>query len=257
MKNAYWLILLLPAMAIAQEKKMEVGILFGNNGQLDKTLNDFYFFGHETHYLDDSSEGIGVNLKFGATGRFFFTDNISARLRLGYAIRKGHDIADYTNTYAEYTLNQSVFNSNPAICFSKKIDKIEIATGIELPLMFVRDFTLVVEYKELPDGVTVTYNSKDKMKMTGGFVWGINNFIGVKYLITDALAIGGEIDYGILFAKLGDKIELNAESTIPVEASSSWTVDKKYKKIFFSTPEVSLGIFYRFGSTISCVGPRK
>lgn len=246
------------SVSSAQEGQAEVGLLLGNNGQLDKTLNDFYFWGSETHYLDDSNLGKGNNFKFGVSGRYFFTNTISARLKAGYAVRNGFDSRIYWNEHTDYTLKHNVWNVHPALCFSKQMEQLEITTGLELPLFFVTPFSLVMDDTQLgSDSVTVVSSGKSTIRMSKGFVWGLNNFIQVKYFITDALAIGGEISYGLLFAQLGNRIEMTNESTFPVISSNTDIIEKTYKKNFFSTPEVALGIFFRFGSGAGCIVPGK
>jgi hypothetical protein len=58
-------------------------------------------------------------------------------------------------------------------------------TGLEIPLLFVRDFTMVQNYRQMPDSVTVVSDSHSTFTMTGGFIWGVNSFIGVKYYFTN------------------------------------------------------------------------
>lgn len=243
----------------AQKGQTEVGLLLGNNGQLDKTLNDFYFWGSETYYLDDSNDGVGRNFKLGISGRYYFTDNISARVKFGYAMRNGKDSSIHWNQHIDYKLKHNVSNVSPAICFTKQIDKLEIGTGVEIPLMFVSPFKLVTRVTDFEnDSVTVKDYGINTTTMSKGFVWGINNFIQVKYWITDYLAIGGEIDYGILFAHLGKTVDYRGEAIYPEASTYIASDNKKYKKTFFSTPEVSLGIFFRFGSKGShCIVPGK
>jgi len=246
-KQIIALLVLLPTLLFGQSKKFEFGFSLGNNGQLDKTLNDFYFWGHESAYLDDTQKNRASNLKYSASARFFFTDNISARLKLGKAIRKDYYITSTPQEYKDFDIYQSETNLSPSLCFSKTIDKLEIMTGLEIPLVVAGDFTLKENYREIPDSVTVTLDNFTKVTMDGGFIWGINNFIGVKYYFTNWFGIGTEINYGLLFANIGDKMKMESVSTIPIAATSTYEVDKKYKKTFFSAPEVSFGLFLRFG----------
>jgi hypothetical protein len=246
MKKILLIFLLAPAFIFGQDKKLEFGIIAGNNGQLDKTLNDFYFWQHETNYLDDSYIDKTTNLKFSASARYCFSEELSARIKFGGAIRTDFYTKSDPDMYVDYKTDQSVFNVSPAICFSKRIGKMEIMTGIEVPLMRVNTFTFVENFKEMPDSLTVTTQGTLTYTMTGGFIWGINNFIGVKYNIKSWLGLGAEIDYGILFAKIGDKVNSELDYTIPSSETSTYIYDKNYKKTFFSTPEVSVGLYFYF-----------
>ena len=65
MKKAILIIIIaLPTFILAQEKKFEFGFSIGNNGQLDKILNDFYTYGSETSFLDDSNDAKTTNIKY-------------------------------------------------------------------------------------------------------------------------------------------------------------------------------------------------
>lgn len=238
----------IPILFFGQYKKLELGISIGNNGQLDKILNDFYFYGHETAFLDDTYQDKTTNLKYGVSARYFFTDKISARLKFEHALRRDYYTKKDLMEYSDYTIKQDVFNIHPSICFSKTVNKIEIMTGIEIPLFFVRDFHLTENHEQMPDSITITSNSKTNITQTGGFIWGINSFIGVKYYFLKWLGIGTEINYGFLFANIGDKLTQSSESTIPFSASSSWEINKRYRKKYFSSPEVSLSLFFAFGN---------
>jgi hypothetical protein len=230
--------------SLCQDKKFEFGIGIGNNGQLEKTLSDFYIWNHETYYLDDSNDDKTTHLKYSAVVRYLLNDKISIRLRGGYAVRKDYYINNaFPTEYSTYDYKQSVYNINPSICFSKQIDNFEIATGIEVPLMFVSPFVFKSTYKQMPDSVNVTQEINGTMKMDGGFVWGINNFISMRYYFGKRFSIGTEINYGLLFAKLGDKVESSVEYVIPAQPSPvDVPYEKKYKKTFFSQPEFSFGL---------------
>lgn len=238
----------------AQQGQTEIGLLIGNNGQLDKTLHDFYFIGYET---PASNYGMGRDFKVGISGRYYFTDNISSRLKFGYAIRNSQDSLLEWNEHVHHSLTHNVWNANPAICFSKQFDKLEISTGVEIPVMFVNKFKSVIDDVRFDnDSSTVVNVIKTTITMSKGFVWGINNFIQIKYFITDYLALGGEIDYGLLFAHLGNKAEYYEETFYPTTSSRVQGFDKKYRKTYFSPPEVSAGIFFRFGPQKShCIVP--
>jgi hypothetical protein len=247
MRKFTFLLTLLPSLLFGQSKSFELGISVGNNGQLDKTLNDFYFWGHETAYLDDSYQNETTNLKFSASARYFFSDDVSARLKFGKADRKDFYTKINPMEYIDYSIKQSVSNLSPSVCFSKTIDKLEIMTGLEIPMFFVNDFTFISNYRQMPDSVTVTMDGKAIRTMPGGFMWGIINFIGVKYYFTKWFGFGTEIDYGLLFADIGGKMKSESKSTLPTPTASYYEYDKNYKKTFFSTPEVSLGLFLRMG----------
>ena len=237
------LLLILPLALLGQNKKIEFGLSLGNNGQLDKTLNDYYFPGHETAYLDDSYEDKTTNLKYSGSLRYFINKEISIRLKFGYAIRKDYYTKSDPNRYVDYDFKQTVFNVGPSICFSKSFDKLEIMTGFEIPIFSVGNFNFSSNYKVIPDSITVTQEVNSTITMGGGLIWGVNNFICLRYFFTDRVGIGAEFDYGLLFADLGDTYQRGIEYVIPSQPTTNSEFDKQYKKTFFSPPEVSFGLY--------------
>jgi hypothetical protein len=55
-----------------------------------------------------------------------------------------------------------------------------------------------------------------------------------------------EINYGILYSKLGGKFEVVGESTFPIISNSYYEFDRRYSKTYFSSIQVHFGIGYKF-----------
>jgi hypothetical protein len=236
-KITFLLLLLLPALVQGQYKKFELGITAGNNGQFEKILNDFYNPYMAVYFMDDI-EIKSTDLKYTLSARCFFSENISGRLKAGIANKK----EKYSNSedyfHETYEVKQSVINFNPSLCYSKSIDKFEIMTGLELPLMFVGEMN--GEY-EVDDDF---YSESGKVTMPGGFIFGINGFLGLKYYFNSWFGIGSEINYGLLSSKIDGEITSTYTTSFEVEEDE---FDASYKKTYFSSPEFSFGIFLKPG----------
>jgi hypothetical protein len=245
MKNKLlFVFVIFPLLIISQEEKLEVGFLIGNNGQLEKTIGDFYFPGSETAFLDDSYKNQTTALKYSFLISYKIANQVALRLNLGYSFRKDHydRINDMENV--TYDFKQNVYNISPSVSFSKPIEKFELSTGLEFPLFFVNDFKFNSHYINYTND-DITLDVIDYINMDGGFIWGINNFINLKYFLTKHLAFCSELKYGLLFAEIGDKYQQNSEYIVPDQAPVSSMFEKSYSKTFFSQPEISFGILMK------------
>src|SRR5688572_1076364 len=140
-KITLMLLVLIPSLASGQTKKFELGLTVGNNGLFSDVQKDFY---DETYlgFFYDSYESKSSSIKYTLSARYLFSENISAKLKIGYA--KHHDEYEQEGSYFyrdSYEINQSVVSFNPSLCFSKNLDKFEIITGIEIPLLLAGDHT--------------------------------------------------------------------------------------------------------------------
>jgi hypothetical protein len=233
-----------PDFGSEKQKKFEFGVSIGNNGQLDRLLDDFYFLVAEAS--NNNAEVVRhTNIKYNVTARYFFSENISVRLRIGEAKRKMYylrvdPIDNWSTNY-----KQNIINFNPSICFSKMINALEISTGFEIPIIFVGEFNFNEHYKNSPDSINVTYESSVNDRIDGGFIWGLNNFLSIKYFLGKNFSISSEINYGLLSATLGNKRNLTEEYIIPAQQTVHHQFNMKYKDVYFSYPEFSFGINYR------------
>ena len=231
---------LIPLLTLAQNKKFELGISVGNNGMFREVQQDMYdyvfsLYNYETYEIKSSE------LKYTLSARYFFSENVSGRLKLGYA--KVHD--EYEGSSTVYSaenieINQNITNFTPSICFSKKLDKFEIMTALELPLIFVGD--IEADYELDDDFAPAPASAKETI--TGGKIWGISGGIGVRYNFSNVVAVGTEINYGLLFANVGDEIESEFSDGVFTE---SYSIEGEFKKTYFSSPEISLGLYFNIG----------
>lgn len=246
-KHAILILALFPFILLGQSKKFEFGLLVGNNGQLDNTLDAFYINEYGFRFVPESVESDKTNYKYSASVRYFFTDHISARIKLGKTIKREFISTSGQSYFVDFDISQSIANIGPSVCFSKRFDKFEVMGGIEIPLMFVGDYIVKQDTKYRPDSVNYWNGRMDKVKTSGGFVWGFNQFIGVKYALTDWLSFGAEISNGLLLAKLGNKYTREYARNPSTALITAFEYNKTYKKTYFSPPEVSFGVFIQLG----------
>ena len=242
------LFLFLPVLIFGQIEKLELGILIGNNGQLESTLNDFYVADYLNLKEPIKYNNAIPNIKYSASARYFFKENISIRMKLGKVIRKDIHSQGSTTGRWDFDIRQSLVNFSPAVSFSKRLEKFELCTGLELPFIRVNDF-FVNSYRYDLNNMNSTLGAIYKTTSKGGLIYGFNNFIELKYHFTSRISLGAEIKYGLLFAKLGGSYsvlsKVNADPNAPYSRYSE--IEKKYKRTFFSPPEVSFGIFIQLG----------
>lgn len=233
---------------LGQSKKLELGLMIGNNGQLENLLNDFYNINFINRSIPNSYYTKFSNIKYTASARYLFKGPLSVRIKFGKAIRTGTFIQTEPETYFNCSFYQTVSSISPSIYYASKIGKFELMTGLEIPLMQVANFTEKINVRYMPDSINVLSSNTTKFTTSSGFVWGINNFIGVKYHLTNWLCMGTEMSYGLLFAKLGDKFIGESLDPNTAQFTKYYERDKKIKTTFFSPPEVSFGVFIQLGN---------
>jgi len=207
-------------------------------------MNDFYFYGHETAYLDDTWDDKTNTMKFSFTGAYFIKDDVALRVKAGYAIRRDQYARVRPTEIVDYTIEQNVVNVNPGISFQKKWERFKLTTGFEIPLFFVNQFLIQENYTQKPDSVNIAFQNVSTLTMPGGMMFGLNHFVGIRYQLNDVIGIGAEFNYGLLYSKLGGEIVQEGTTTIPAFATSVYKYTKTYNKLFFSSPEISMGIYF-------------
>lgn len=233
---------------VSQSKKLELGVMIGNNGQLDRRLDDFYNFNLINRGVPNKYRTQISNKKFSAFVRYSINERFSVRVKIGKAFRTEIYTQTEPKSSFKYSIYQTVSNINPSVCFSTIFGKYELMTGVEIPLMFVGNFIEKTNYTYSPD-TTIYPPSNIRFTTNGGFIWGVNNFIGCKYALTDRIKIGSEISYGLLFANLGNKFIAEDLDPNSGQYNQYYESYKKHKGTFFSAPEVSVGVFIQLGNS--------
>lgn len=251
LKPVILILALFPFLLLGQSKKFEFGLMVGNNGQLDNTLDDFYIYQYGFRFVPVGLVSNKTNIKYSASAMYFFNKHLSARIKFGKMIKKELFTTSGQSYFVDFDIRQTISNISPSIGFSKRFDKFELMGGVEIPLMFVGNYIVNNNTRYRPDSVKWWNDHLDRESTSGGFVWGFNQFIRVKYALTDCLSFGSEISNGLLFAKLGNKYTREYAETSSSPLTTSFEYKKTYKKTYFSPPEISIGLFFQIGKHIT------
>jgi len=238
------LILVLTITRSYSQEKLELSIGVGNNGQLDKTLNDFYYLQHETAFLDESHMANSRSIKFNLKLNYHISDKYFMGINCGFYNRKDAYSYDWVVENLDFNYNQKIFNISPEFGVKIKLDDFIFSTGFETPVFIIGDFNYESIYEQRPDSVNVSNKIKSTGGMTGGIVFGINSFLGFKYFFSERFSIFSRISYGLLYADIGNKDYFTQETVIPSSTFYSFEYDKSYQKKYFSNPEFMFGFSF-------------
>jgi len=184
-----------------------------------------------------SGDKINADLNIGSftadiLGRYYLSEQLSARLGIGYGSLKLKSFNQYTYATGETdkiegNLKQTRITFTPALERRFKNNKIELLTGLGLPIGIIGKTTasLRTTYTDINAGTTDFY--ENNFEVPGGFVIGFQSFAGFNFYITDKFAIGSEISYGIGYTKAGGRliITLNDNGNIESYAADELRVN--------------------------------
>jgi hypothetical protein len=227
------------------QSKVDLNVSLSNQGQIDKVLEDFYFPAHPTASQDDAHIGKDFRLKYNATLSYVHKDSFDIRLSIGYGQRINHYEQDQINTKWIYDDKQNIIELAPSFGFSKQFGRFRIGTGIQIPIYIIGNFIETGVYTEHSDSVNLSYSVSSKIKMDGGIIFGINNYVNLKVNLFKKLYLFTELNYGLLFANLGKKYAAENTTTFPYNDTYSSSFDKTYKKTYFSPISIQFGLGFR------------
>lgn len=246
MKNLITLIFFISGNILIAQNKFQLGLGISNQGQFDNLLEDFYFPAHPTAMQDDAHLGKDLRIKYNFSGSYSFHDSLEFRIRVGYAIRKNHYEQKFPTTALIVNDKQNILEFNPSFGFRKNWGRFSFSTGLEIPIYVVGDLEETIDFKEFSDSINLSYSANSTYRMDGGLILGLNHYLNVRTFFSKQIFMFSEINYGILYSKLGGKFKDVGESTFPTVINSTYEYDKTYSKIYFSQIQVHFGIGYKF-----------
>ena len=246
MKYIALFIFLLTGNLLIAQNNIELSFGVSNQGQIDKLLEDFYFPAHPTAFQDDAHKGKDLRIKYNFSGSYVFGDSMEVRLRIGYATRTNHYEQRFPTNGWIIDDEQNVFEISPSFGFRENLGRFSFAIGLEIPIYFVGDLTEHIDYRQYADSVKMSYAAKSDIKMDGGIIVGLNSYLNIKTFFTEGIYLFSELNYGILYSKLGRKYENVSGETFPTPATNYAEFDKNYEKVYVSPIQVQLGFGYRF-----------
>ena len=137
MKKIILICIILKTQLAFGQNKTEISFGISNPGQVEKTLEDFYFIAHPTAFQDDAHYGNEKRVKFNLGFSFHLRDSLELRLRVGYSKRVNHYSQAFSNTHWSVNDFQSVFEISPSFGFSKRLGRFRFSTGIEIPVYII------------------------------------------------------------------------------------------------------------------------
>jgi hypothetical protein len=244
----------------AQTRRFEIMAGVGNNGQVEKALNEYFYPEDPLYLLDEAQTAEATSFKYNISGKLNISERISLRLRYGKSKTNNSYYYSSPDLFGNFAIEQDVVNYNPAICINENLGKFKVSTGIELAFYKVKDFHFKFKGTDYFIWVNNKYSRfvESDYVMEGGRVTGINNFLEFQYSATSRFGMGASVSYGMMFAKFGDRTKetvsyvyppglgLNSNGPVNIVVSE----DKKYKKSYFSSPEILVFLFFRFGKAL-------
>lgn len=246
MKNLITFIFLIIGNISIAQNTFQLGFGISNQGQFDKLLEDFYYPAHPTAYQDDAHLGKDLRIKYNFFGSYLFHDSLEMRLRVGYAIRKNHYEQIFPTTAWIVNDKQNVLELSPSFGFRKNWGRFTFSTGLEVPIYLVSDLKKTIDYKEFSDSINLSFSANSNLSMDGGLIFGLNHYLNLRTFFSKQIFMFSEINYGMLYSKLGGKYEDVGGATFPTVINNSYEYDKSYSKFYFSSIQVQFGIGFSF-----------
>lgn len=247
MKKLLFIVLLSLPLITFSQKKFDVSVSVSNQGQVDKTLEDFYSLNFPYGYAvqEYTNKIVGSNLKYNLGLSYVIRDSINFRLRMGFASEN----SSYEQSYpADYWL-KSDKHKNIEICpsfgFIRNKGRFSFNTGIELPFYYILDYTQYMDSKSYDSSLQLTGDDEINTKIDGGFFIGINNYMNVKVKLSENISLFSEVNFGLMYTHLGGNYERTNRQIFPNPEEFYQSFEKKYTKFFFSPPQLQFGVNYQ------------
>lgn len=259
----YFLILaifLINFSAKAQLRKCELQVGIGNNGQIERAINDYYYELSPLYLMDYTSKGEFSTFKYNIGLILNFNNHIGMRLRYGRS--KTENTYDYNSSDLDgvFQIDQLITNLNTALRLSDGFGKFRFSTGLELVFYRVSNFNFSFDGVEsIYSGNSINYLKHNlRVVADGGKAIGINNFLEIEYPFSNRFAFGASASYGLMYAKFGDQVSVtDKRSNISSSTyfSNSTNDYKSYKSKYFSAPEIMFHLIIKFGKELNPSDP--
>lgn len=246
MKKIFLLVTFIQINLIFSQSNFTANISISGQEQTDKIMEDFYWPAHPTTNLDDEHKGKDFRLKYNTTLSYILKDSFNIRMRVAFAQRNNH--------YEQILpLNQWIVDDKqnfvelcPSFGFCKKFGRFKFETGMEIPFFIIGKLSSKMLYTETSDSVNISKSIIGTEQIDGGLIFGINHYINIKTYLSKKMYFFSELNYGLLFARLGDKYEQFEEQTIPDYQTSYYSIEKSYSKTYFSPVSFQFGLGFDF-----------
>lgn len=269
MKKILWICLFNCVIAYEGTAQISYDLSFsiGNNGQLQKTFDDFYlgyirstsqsdYFYFGTNEIKEIRYSVGAAINFSK----------KYKLQLNYSTGQFKKSAtESTNSHTKEIITEDYSQkiNEWSISFSRLIstDKFTFCLGIDIPYIKIDSFYYSSENK--PAYMLINfYNGAQNMPILlnetqtipGGNVFGINTKIGIQYNAFKWLYVFVAGKFGLLKAELGGEADYSylyagASPLYTYSGNGHWVNVTKYQNTFVAPPVMELGIGFTFGKS--------
>jgi hypothetical protein len=260
MKNLFTILFITVCLTVQAQRSIEFMYGYGNNGQVQSAINEYYYPSDALYLLDESSIAKIGERKKNYSARIYFNSRWSIRFRHGRMNIDNEYHVGTNQLNGVFQISQKINNFNTAICISEHIGRLSISTGLEYAHYKVSEHLLQFDGVEAYIYNSFPYypNVDADITMDGGKIKGINSFAEVAIYPSSYFGLGVNFSFGMMSAKFGDKVHDNVKFTNPPNLPSgpqnySIFSDKKYEKKYFSDPEISMFLILRLGNKHSNV----
>lgn len=231
--------LYLSAFCQIEAKKIELSTC--NNGNIEKEIDQFYFnpvaeYGPGDDVYNYKETSFKFNLYFGVLTKGSWEFGLSAGYGKRFDEYEVSNLPNWTGDKIQKFYSASLLTKYN-ICFNR----FELGTGIELPLSLIRNHT--TNYYQNDPNQTAHF----RYVVTGGKVFGLNSHTSLLFYLKDWIYLTSKISFGYSFLKAGGTGKYELVSQIPDSYQNvSYEIKSIYKKSYFSSPNIQIGIGCRF-----------
>jgi hypothetical protein len=237
------LILMINLNAFSQHK-LEVGLGISNFGQIENPMSNFYNLAYPNGFNLDVyvNQNHSTNLKYNVNLSYKLKDSLNLRLRFGFGLNEKLRVLDNPSALTYYREHQSFAEICPSIGKSRTFGSFTLNAGLEIPLYFVSTYHYSAASDIRDSTLQVTDTHESLVHIDGGFLIGINQFIHLKMNISKNISVFSELNFGLMYAQLGGNY--HEKITISGYEPSTSSFKKEYTKLFFTAPQVQVGITF-------------
>ncbi len=236
-----FVLLSLPLTVFGQVEKHKIEILYSNNGNISREINQFYF--HPTHEYgpgDDVFSYHEMSYKLNLYYAVVLKQNWEFGITGGYGRRVDrYDIANNPNWNGDKC--QRFYSVAISSKFNFQFDRFEFASGFEIPISIFSEHQTNYFQNDLDQ------KAHYRLSVSGGFGLGINSLSSMSFNIKDGLYAITKISFGFHHLNTGGtlKYELISQTSNNLD-NILYEIPSIFKKNYFSSPDLQIGIGWRF-----------
>lgn len=231
----------LATFLVGQEEKNKLEISYSNNGNLANEMDRFYFnpvseYGPGDDVYNYKETSFKFNLYYGVVTK----SKWEFGLNVGFGKRTDkYDISNLPDWSGDKMHNY--YSGSLIAKYNMNIDRFEFGSGFEIPFNILSTHTTNY-YQHEPEQVAHFRNV-----VSGGFSFGLNSYSCVSFNLKEWLYLTSKISFGYTHLKVGGELKHELVSQSPeTYGNEDYIIDNIYKKNYFSSPDLQIGLGWRF-----------